>query len=811
MFSNFHPLVRFSGLLSLLVFILAHTFAGSGTVHQSGPNAGQIDFTVKFMFPPDQDFVDGFKFACMEASDILCEATEGQMWFGEITIVGGTSVNSDLADMFVYPYDGRAIASMCMMGPGIPCYALEQPGGRILLYTTSPNSPFFDPLTIAHEMGHLALDLGDEYDEQNYQGACWGIGPCIEFDQTDAVNTCLMQLENPIFNAPPPHELCVGSNHDLVQGDPMIPACTDPMTLACPPPCNTNCVYWNATSCRYESNIQTGHSLNKFGMILDCWSHAATIHPFLNAPANLPSTGSPACDSPTFIDELKAIDQVVLVLDRSYSMRLLPGSGPCAGAGCPEICNNFIDDDGDGINDETDCQNNRLEFVKNTATMFLNLIKGGSFGNPITTDAGLLGFQCTTKELTSGLLPVSSLNYQNEFYPLIQDLKPNGNTAIGDALIAASGMFPVGDELSPNRAIFLLTDGFSNCGTFIPEATANLLESLGTRVFLVTTEDGNDGILGAVAEQTHGRVIHTELASGLMPAMALQVARHLNSGVLIPKLPYQIASTGLFETRRDARDAGSWFNSGLKKGRPNHPTTPTHQSNYFEFLVEEGTTEITLNFAGNMTNMEAYGIRARLYGPSGPNPKSYDTASGIVPPTMSIAKEDFYTMVTLQNPNPGRWYVNLTALKPTGAGQLQTGFITVLAKNRRASMVTSLDRYVLPAPNSGPVNVSIFPSYDTDLRDADLRCHVVWPDGTVVSLPVEDHSGTGAGYLVQIPQTPMEGDYEVRLYMETVPDVTSNNPGESIFKSSPDLSTPVPHMIRTAVETFRVMRRRGHQ
>jgi len=798
-------------LVSLSTLVMPWASAGSGTVHQAGAQQGQIDFTVKFMFPPDEHMLDGFKFACQEASDIICEATEGQMRFGEITIVGGTTVNSDLVDMFVYPFDGRANASLCLMAPGVPCYALEQPGGRILLYATSSVSPYFDALTIAHEMGHLAMDLGDEYDEQSYMGACWGIGPCIEFDQTDDVNTCLMQLENQVIQSPPPHELCVSSNHDLVGGDPMIPACTDPMTLGCPPPCEDNCVYWNAGTCRYESTSQTGHSLSKFGMILDCWSHVSTIHPFLNAPGGLPSTGSPSCNSPTFVDELDAIDQVVLVLDRSFSMRLLPGSGPCTGAGCPEICNNDIDDDGDGDTDEFGCQDNRLDFVKNTATMFLNMIKGSGFTNPITTDAGLLSFQCTTKELTNGLLAVSNLNYQNEFYPLIQDLKPNGNTAIGDALLAASGMFPNGDDLSPNRAIFLLTDGFNNCGAFVPEATANLLESLGTRVFLITTEDGNDGILGGVAEQTNGRVIHTELATDLMPAMALQVARHLNSGVLIPKLEYRIASTGRYESRRDARGSSAWFDSLTSPNSPNQQTTPTHQSNYFEFIVEDGTTEVTLNFAGNMDSMGNFGIRARLYGPSGPNPNSYDTKSNILPPTLSVTQERFYTLVSIEDPNPGRWYVNLTALESSGAGSLQTGFVTATAKNQRASLVTSLDRYVVPAPNDGPVSVSIFPSFDTDLRGALLRCKVIWPNGTAVEVPVEDHSEMGAGYLAIINQTPMEGDYEVRLYMETIKGVTTNSPGESIFKDSPEVDTRVPYMVRTAVETFRVLPRQTHQ
>lgn len=790
--------------LSAILFVPPLVYAGSGTVHEAGVKQGQIDITIKFLYPPAQADINAIEQAVINASPILCDATEGQMRLGTVTITGGSSVNEDLADVVIHSEDGRASASLCGAGMGA-CAALPQPGGRVNLYRTDLSSP-----TLAHELGHLVFDLGDEYDEQAYLGNDWGIGPCIECNDVDAHDNCLMQQATCNGGNGEGTELCRADNHDPVQGDPLLPmmTCTPLEDLSCNPtrPTETNCVFYNPDTCRYDLTYQSVHSFQKFGQILDCWSHLTMTYPFLDNVQDPPESDPHAVCStePEVVIDVEAADQIVMVLDRSWSMNFLPDVGQCVGAGCPEICANNYDDDQDGAKDEPGCQNKqtRLAFLKEAATAFINLNKGHPALPPAKPDIGVVSFSCAPA-LQAALQVASTNNADNILIPAVQALTPNGNTAIGDALDFAADQFP-DDDGSPGRAVLLITDGHQNCGANDPMTVAAQLEADNIRVYTITMgEAANDDVLGGVAGATRGRHVNSGKDRDLVSAFVQQWAHYRNAGLLIPKLRYRFSSSsGQTETAAQIRGPRSWL-QGQYGPISDYPeqTQPRYKSSQFQFQVEPGTQRFVVSLAGDMETMTGFGVRAKLQGPAGPHPAAYDTSAAPAA-YFEILDGAFYRLLIVNEPNPGLWRLEVLPTGKAGHSAVQTGKVTVVAESSRTDLYTSLDRKVVTAPGQ-PVRLIARPVHKTQLQGVTLEAQVRRPDGTYHALPLTGGKDFMTNSLGTIVNFPLQGHYEVRVYLRTDPRVTRNNPGESI-STGPANTITVPLLERTAVEYFYV-------
>jgi hypothetical protein len=90
-----------AALLLALVAVLSlppRVEAGSGTVVSSGTDKGRVDLTIKFAYPPQASDIAALEQAIDDASLRLCDATEGQMRLGNVTVTGGSSVGDDAAD-----------------------------------------------------------------------------------------------------------------------------------------------------------------------------------------------------------------------------------------------------------------------------------------------------------------------------------------------------------------------------------------------------------------------------------------------------------------------------------------------------------------------------------------------------------------------------------------------------------------------------------------------------------------------------------------------------------------------------------------
>lgn len=228
--------------------------------------------------------------------------------------------------------------------------------------------------------------------------------------------------------------------------------------------------------------------------------------------------------------------------------------------------------------------------------------------------------------------------------------------------------------------------------------------------------------------------------------------------------------------------------------------------NAFVIRTEKGARSATIILAGNLGDMSRFGVEARLVGPAGPGAANLD--STIPSPSLRVVRDGFFMLLEIANPNPGEWRIIVRG--QPGAGQFQTGNVTVLPDNPNVDLFTSLDRhFVIDAP-AKPVLLRATPIYLTTLRQVDLLKAVVkHPDRSLHPTDLASSFDTGGSddYSGLIKDMPFVGMYEVRVVMRTGPKAF-NDPGESIFATAPSNKVAVPVLERTSVEYFFVTRGR---
>lgn len=740
------PGVVRAAIIFTLTLAASPAMAGSGVVN----NNGTIDITINLRFPPTAADLTNVQNQVTDASGFLWDASEGQLRFGNVTIACG-AVNEDLADMWVIPGNNRAGTSFRCDGT-----KLQVLGAHVTQFLANGGD------VMAHEFGHLALGLGDEYDEQSRFGACWGIGPCVQTPALTERNQCLMQSEG--FT-----EFCTATGHDLVVGE------GTPCTAGSAP-CTDNCQLFSPTTGRYETTQQTDSCGGS------CWTRLVATFPFLTAPVGLPIAAAPAgLVNPVFTNNCAATDTVLLVLDRSGSMFYNTESDN------GEVCGNGADDDGDGTVDEAaGCTQPRLAFVKAAARAWLQLANGQG------VRAGIVSFN----ELPSQDAAFQDVNATNlpTLQAAVDGLAAGGQTAIGRALTSTALLFGA-ESGALNKTVFLISDGANTEGE-TPQSVVPSLRAQGIRVFTISTGGASDDTtLGEISGSTSGGQIDSRDASGLVGAFARQWAHYRNSGVLIPQLPYSLNQKSDIKESSEKADVIAWSTQSGKRG----PAVRSPSTNSFFVHVEEGTQSASIILAGNMGEMSGFGVEAKLDGPAGPGPTTFD--STLADPNLRIVRDGFFVLLEVRTPNPGDW--KITVRGGSGAAQLQTGNVTILADNPQADLFTSLDRHVVN-DLSKPVQIRATPIYTTTLRRVDLlKAEVKRPDGSLQSLVMKSNFETGGGddYSALVTDMPFYGMYEVRIVMRTGPN-TFNDPGEAIFAPRPSNTVAVPFIERAATEYF---------
>lgn len=160
-------------------------WAGDGRL---SPN-GDLELSIHARLVPTQDDIDVIKEQLTQTQMLLCDATDGLIKLRRVAITRRAS-DEKRADGWWYPIDGRENSSLVGLG---------DPTKRFLLFgnATSANPlalqdyirmaevrparygalSFSTAATIAHELGHYILGVGDEYPELNRWNTGCSFGP----------------------------------------------------------------------------------------------------------------------------------------------------------------------------------------------------------------------------------------------------------------------------------------------------------------------------------------------------------------------------------------------------------------------------------------------------------------------------------------------------------------------------------------------------------------------------------------------------------------------------------------------------------
>lgn len=226
---------------------------------------GKFDLVLSLRHNADADRITQWERSFRRASEILYDATDGQMQFGRLYIANN-SAGSDEADAWLLEEEGISSSSVLKLGDS---------GFHMNLKADEKNKPYI----IIHEFGHYALGLYDEYIGPSGSAECTGdadSGACImEFgwwngDQID---------DDGVLTEGTVNEFCTSVDHDP-DGD------------------------------TYQEDIH-GES---------CWETIKDNYSDITVPAGLPDAPAPAGHDDVEWVALSEAPRFALVLDKSGSM-----------------------------------------------------------------------------------------------------------------------------------------------------------------------------------------------------------------------------------------------------------------------------------------------------------------------------------------------------------------------------------------------------------------------------------------------------------------------------------------------------------
>jgi hypothetical protein len=227
---------------------------------------GKFDLILSIRHNADATRIEQWERSFRRASEILYDATDGQMQFGRL-YVANNSAGSNAADGFLLEEEGGSASNRDALGT---------PGLHMGLKSDEKNKPFI----VIHEFGHYGLGMYDEYETAGGGGAvCTGdpdTGACImEFGWTqgDQIDDEGNLTEGPV------NEFCTDDDHD---------------------PDNDT-----------EQQALLGES---------CWETIEDNYPDVTIPVGLPDAPEPAGHDPVEWILLNEVPRFALVLDKSGSM-----------------------------------------------------------------------------------------------------------------------------------------------------------------------------------------------------------------------------------------------------------------------------------------------------------------------------------------------------------------------------------------------------------------------------------------------------------------------------------------------------------
>lgn len=228
---------------------------------------GKFDLILSVRHDADAARIDQWERSFRRASEVLLDATDGQMQFGRVYIANNSAGSAE-ADAYLLEEEGTSSS---------PVNALGSPAFHMNLKSDEKNKPF----VVIHEFGHYGLGVYDEYVGPGGSAECTGdssTGACMmEFGWTsgDQID------DDGVLTPGVVNEFCAAPNHD---------------------PDN-------------DTNQESVHSE-------PCWQTIQDLYPGIILPVGLPGAPSPAGHDPVEWIVLSEEPRFALVLDRSGSMTL---------------------------------------------------------------------------------------------------------------------------------------------------------------------------------------------------------------------------------------------------------------------------------------------------------------------------------------------------------------------------------------------------------------------------------------------------------------------------------------------------------
>lgn len=740
--------------------------AGTGTLDQEG----NLDLTINFRFPASEALVGDLENVVTGAARLLCDATDGQMIIGEVTFNEG-QVGEDQADVWVTLEPGRsrggAVLVEDMDGMAFDLVpGLGQQGAHILWTSNGLNSA-----TLAHELGHYLFALGEQYTEAPrsgpFLGKSCGIGPGFEpdtFDPTvafDAQNNSLMGsgitrclvTASPVACDTDSDPLCIvcgidedcaagrscieiGSskaaeafqvrvgaysefstpaNHDLRRGSNTV--CPDTCMPVAPGDCLDS---FNEDTDRFEGTQQTlfhGES---------DWETIASAYPgVFTVPAGLPVADAGDCTDivPNYTSNIGELDHVILLLDRSYSMR------KSVVANVAEVCDNGVDDDEDGTVDEGNCAQSRVDYAKAAARAFIDLQQNAGI------KLGIVLFNDTTK-VQRALGPLNPGNVEN-FFDDVNAFNICCNTAIGAGINLSTDEFL--DDPGNSQTVLLMSDGHNNEGPDPLQSAQDFKDDIDNtggipRIFTVPVGDSADEKLMSDIASDPAKMFHAPTGEEL-PTIYAELAAIFGGDALV--LP-----------RTDGAVTGDLATT-------------------YDIPVEIGAEALNIFVAGRNARMADWDVNFSLEGPSG---------STIEQASCKKTSDPFYCHFRHENPEPGIWSLEISTFSD------ESQFFTALAFVENTSPDCFVDLLPRVQPSelaSTLITTGVY--FQTNVEgDVGLEGSIRRPDGTTVPYSILHHPSYAA-HAVAFDDYAGRGIYHVSLSCD-VPEGTLPAKGESIFE-----------------------------
>lgn len=177
---NSHALRRLTLLLAMPIALLPLQSAQAGkySPRQNQSDSLEVELDVHLGFPATQSELDDLDRSLVEASRMICDATDGAVLITDFNVTS-TGYSAGHADMFVYPpgWHNKAFVNGGEFPFGLGRYLTavfgQGPGGW------------------GHEFGHLLFGLKDQYNDQRFHGYC-ATGYSID-NVTDVDNSIMQQ------------------------------------------------------------------------------------------------------------------------------------------------------------------------------------------------------------------------------------------------------------------------------------------------------------------------------------------------------------------------------------------------------------------------------------------------------------------------------------------------------------------------------------------------------------------------------------------------------------------------------------------